>query len=336
MTAESEEPTAVDLHAHLFPTTWLEEAATRPDLYGVEIEAVEDGQVVRRLDTGREFNVTSALSDDVGRLEGLSALGLAQQLAAPPTPMLMYDLERSAAVAVARLYNDSVAALAESSGGRLIPAATVSMCYPDDAVAELDRVVTDLGIRVLFLATSVAGAELDDPRFEPILRRAADLGLLVQLHPCSPDVDVRLQKHALPMLIGNPMETAVAAASLITGGVLDRIPELKVLLVHGGGVFPYLSARMEHGYHQLSRARASARPPRDYFSSFYFDTLVHDESALRFLAATVGAERLVVGTDSPYPMGDFDPLGSLAAAGLSTPAVLHATAQSLIGDSGAQ
>lgn len=323
----------VDLHGHLLPVAWLDEAARHPDRYGVEVSPGERGHVVRRVGDPESFTVIPALSDVPSRLALMDEMGVDAQIMAPPTPLLLNDLERDAAVAISRLYNECVSDVARSSGGRLIPAATVPMAHADVAVQELDHAVSVLGCRMLFLSTSVAGHELDDPRFDPVLRRAAELGVPIQLHPCSPDVDPRLQRRGLPMLLGNPVDTAIAATSLITGGVLDRIPDLDVILVHGGGAFPYLSGRIDHGYHSVAEARCSAEPPRAYLHRFHYDALVHDELALRFLVETVGEDRIVVGTDAPYAMGERRPLEALAAVGLADhEGIRSGNARRLLGD----
>jgi aminocarboxymuconate-semialdehyde decarboxylase len=305
------------MHGHLLPRAWLEEAGRDPERYGVDVFETEHGHTVHRRGDPHGFNVFDGLSDPSMRFRLMDEMCVTSQLVAPPTPLLFHDLDRDAAVAISRLYNETISDLSRNAGGRLIPAATVPMVHQDVAVRELEHAVEQLGCRLLFLSTSIAGAELDDPRFEPILRRAAELGIPIQLHPCSPDVDARLQRRALPILLGNPIDTAIAAASLITGGVLDRIPDLKVMLVHGGGAFPYLSGRMEHGYDVIEKARCSERTPRSYLPRFHYDSLVHDEAALRFLVDTVGSEQVVVGTDAPYPMGDRAPLDSLARVGLA-------------------
>jgi len=249
------------------------------------------------------------------RLAALEALGLDAQLVAPPTPTLLYELEEGPAQAVARLYNESIAEVARGSGGRLIAAGTIPMGHPKLALSELEYAVGHLQIRAIYLSTSVAGRDLGDESFEPVFRRMAELGVPLQLHPSQGGGSHgRLHEHMLYNLLGNPFETAIAAASLISKGVLDRIPELRVVLVHGGGVFPYLSGRMQHGYSASATARGSQRPPRDYFSHFYFDTLVHDPAGLRFLFETVGADRIVIGTDTPYNMGDDHPAKTLEAS----------------------
>jgi aminocarboxymuconate-semialdehyde decarboxylase len=324
--------TTVDMHSHFLPREWILEVAKHTKDYGVEVHPDGDTYVLERSDKGRRFRILPELCDTTGRLGALASMGIDAQLVAPPTPALLYDLDRRQAQAVARLYNETISDIAKQAGGRFIPAATVPMHWPDLAEAELEYAVKTLGFRVLFSSTSIAGVGLEDERFSAILGCVAELGIPLQLHPASAEVPRRLQKNFLPILLGNPIETTIAAAELITGGVLDRHPGLRVILAHGGGAFPFLSGRMQYGYAHIASARSSKLPPRDYLRRFYFDTVVHDPTALRFLADTVGDDRLVIGTDAPYEMADKDPIASLERAGLAdNPAVLGENALQLLG-----
>jgi len=325
----------IDMHGHFLPEAWLEEVGRHPDRYGVEVLSDDDGYQLRAPYRTSSFRVFQRLFDVEDRLATLDSMRLDAQLLAPPTPALLYRLERPAAQAVARLLNETITDIAAAAPARFIPAATVPMGWPDLAVEELDYAVRELGMRLLFVSTTVAGDSLDEDRFDPIWRRAAEHGIPVQIHPASTEVSARLQRNLLQLLVGNPIDTTVAAACLITGGVLDRYPGLDFVLAHGGGAFPYLSGRMEHGYIHVEAARGSAHPPRDYLDRFYYDTVLHDPAALAFLAQTVGPERLVLGTDCPYVLGDADPIASIERAGLGDQrAILGSNAAALLGGRG--
>jgi aminocarboxymuconate-semialdehyde decarboxylase len=234
--------------------------------------------------------------------------------------MVGYGLPEHEAQAFSRLYNETNAAFAQASNGRFVPVATVPMQSSRAAVEELDYAVKSLGIRMVEIGTNINGVNLDEESFRPFFARAADLGVLVQLHPHQDQVagKERLRKYFLSNLIGNPVDTAIAAASLIFGGLLERYPTLNVCLVHGGGALPYLLGRISCGYSQIPEIRTMPRVPEAYFQRFYFDTMTHDTRALTFLHTLAGAERLVLGTDYPYDnTGEQDPLGALQRAGIS-------------------
>lgn len=325
----------IDLHGHLLPDAWLSEVQSDPSTYGIEVTrtiADRNGERFRIVSPEAEpFEVFPALWDAEQRMLKLDELHVTSQLIAPPTPALLYDLPRDNSQAVSRLYNETISDIARNSDERLIPAATVPMSWPKVAVSELEYAAEVLDIRLVFIATKIGTTELDDERFEPFFRRASELNIVVQLHPAMFEVDTRLHEHFLHNLIGNPVETAVAVGRLIAGGVLDRIPDLEFVLVHGGGVFPYIAGRMRHGYHHVSSAAASERSPDEYLRRFHYDTLVHDPDVLRCLADMVGPDRLVVGTDTPYLMADDEPLSSLRRAGLDgDERILSGTAASLL------
>jgi aminocarboxymuconate-semialdehyde decarboxylase len=189
------------------------------------------------------------------------------------------------------------------------------------AVEELDYAVKTLGIHMVEIGTNVNGLNLDEEVFRPFFARATDLGVLVQLHPHQDNVAGRdrLGRYYLSNLIGNPMDTAIAATSLIFGGILERYPVLNVCLVHGGGALPSIIGRVSHGYRHIPEIQTVPRVPEEYFHLFYFDSLTLDSRALAYLYQLVGPEHLVIGTDYPYEnTGERDPLGALERAGLST------------------
>lgn len=323
-------PEIVDLHAHLLPEEWLTTVARDPDAYGLAAVGGDDGAwTLVRPDTGEEFALPRPFWSVPDRLAWMRERGIARQLAAPPTFALFYDLPRPQACAVARLFNETVAAVAKAAGDAFIPAATVPLGWPDAAVAELEHAVEVLGLPIVYVGSKVRDADLDDPELRPFLRRAAELGVAVQIHPAQHLADPRLRRYFFENLIGNPMETAVAAGKLIAAGVLDELPDLRIALVHGGGVLPYLAGRLDHGYRHVPPARNSRDRPSSYLGRFHYDTITHDPRALEYLVRTVGPERLVAGTDAPYAMGDDDPLGTLAAAGLD-PRRLAATADRFV------
>jgi aminocarboxymuconate-semialdehyde decarboxylase len=159
----------------------------------------------------------------------------------------------------------------------------------------------------------VRGADLDDPSLTPVFARIAALGVPVFLHPLNVLGGARVSGYYLHNLLGNPFDTAVAAARLIFGGVLDRFPTLRVCLAHAGGAFPYVLGRLDRGYRVRPECRHLPRPPSAYLEHFFFDTITHSADALRWLIGFVGVERVMLGSDYCFDMGYEDPVGALAA-----------------------
>jgi aminocarboxymuconate-semialdehyde decarboxylase len=322
----------VDIHAHFLPNEWIHTVKRNGAPYGCRISEDERGRVWLRLGTATPFELTTPLFDMNHRLQVISARGFNRQVLSPPMTVVGYNLEWRQAQALSRLFNETAAVTARNSDGRLIPVATVPMQSTGAALEELDYAVKNLGIRMVEIGTNVAGANLDDERFEPFFKRASELGVFVQVHPHHDSVAgvERLSKYFLRNLIGNPVDTAIAGASLIFGGVLDRFSDLEVYLVHGGGALPYLLGRLCHGHCGIAAAQTIPQTPDTYFRRMYFDSIVHEPHALTFLYQLVGADHLMLGTDYPYDnTGDPNPLATLDRAGLPR-------TQNILGDNAAR
>jgi aminocarboxymuconate-semialdehyde decarboxylase len=311
----------IDMHAHFIPPEWIDGLRQNGAKYGCKIEQDSAGRLrINFAGKSKPLGLSPSLSDVDGRIRALASRRLDCQVLAPVMSMVGYHLPEREARAFSRLYNETNAAFARNSSGRFVPVATVPMQFSHAAVEELDYAANTLGIRMIEIGTNVNGLNLDDEMFRPFFARAADLGVIVQLHPHQDEVAgrERLQRYFLGNLIGNPMDTAIAAASIIFGGLLERYPTLNICLVHGGGALPYLLGRISCGYARMPEIRTMPRVPEEYFQRFYFDTMTHDTRALRFLQDLAGPDHLVIGTDYPYDnTGDQDPLGTLERAGIS-------------------
>jgi len=310
----------IDIHAHFTPIDWINELGRNGAEYGSRVRKDKSGRLLLCLGDSGPQPLLPSLSDLADRRKTMVTRRLERQVLSISMSLAGYHLKARQGQALSRLFNETVAATAKESNERFIPVATIPMQSSKAASEELDYAVKKLGIRMVEIGTNINGANLDDKSFRPFFARAAELGVLVQLHPhqdCVAGVD-RLQRYFLNNLIGNPMDTAIAGASLIFGGVLDKFPSLNVSLVHGGGALPYLLGRISYGHSAIKVAHTVPESPSKYFRRFYFDTLVHDPRALRFLNELAGSDRLMLGTDYPYDnTGDKDPLGTLDRAGLA-------------------
>lgn len=303
----SASPRAIDVHAHVFPEAFLER---------IEREGPACGARVDRSRAAGPMIVAGSVSTpplepgfydlDV-RLRRMNRQGVAVQALSLTVPMVHFA-PAEAGLRLARAFNDAVAAAHTAHPGRFVGCATLPMQAPALAVDELERAARLPGMRAVYLGTNVNGRELSDPAFLPVFERCERLRLPVLLHPLSVVGADRLRPFYLHNLLGNPFDTAVAAAHLVLGGVLDRFPRLAVCLPHAGGALPYLVGRIRHGQRVRPEARDGARRPATaYLRRFTYDTISHSPGALRFLVGTVGADRVMVGSDFCFDMGDPRP-----------------------------
>jgi len=210
--------------------------------------------------------------------------------------------------------NDAASAAHVAHPDRFVGCAMLPMQDTARALAELERAAKLPGIKGVYMGTNVGGRELSDPAFFPVFERAAALRLPVLLHPIRVIGAERLAPFYLNNLLGNPFDTAIAAAHLVFGGVLDRLPKLEVCLPHAGGAVPYLHGRLRHGQGVRPETKGKAkRPFSAYLRRFTYDIISHDAGALRYLVATVGADRVMLGTDFCFDMGYERPLAIIQA-----------------------
>jgi aminocarboxymuconate-semialdehyde decarboxylase len=193
--------------------------------------------------------------------------------------------------------------------GRFYGLGTLPLQAPDLAAREMERCVRELGLQGVEIGTHVNDWNLDHSSLFPVLQAAERLGAAVFVHPWDMLGRERMGKYWLPWLVGMPAETSLAICSLIFGGVLERLPRLRVAFAHGGGAFPGTVGRIEHGFHVRPDLCAvdNDKSPRHYLGKFYLDSLVHDADVLRSLVRLVGAERIALGSDYPFPLGEEEP-----------------------------
>lgn len=246
------------------------------------------------------------LTDPTRRLADMDSMGVDVQALSVAPPQFYYWTDPAVGRRLARMQNEHLAELVAGRPDRFVGLGTVPLQDVEAAVSELDHCVTQLDMRGVEICTSVNGLDLDDPRFRPFFARAAELDVVVLLHPHGFTGGARLADYYLINVVGNPLDTTIAATRLISGGLLEALPTLKLCFVHGGGYLPFYASRMDHSWHERpeGRHRIPERPPSSYLHQVYVDCLVYDEAHLGFLIQQMGCEQVVVGTDYPYDMGD--------------------------------
>lgn len=295
----------IDVHAHLIPEPLLEEIQQHPDRYPVRAERKE-GALWFRHRQGYQYPVPPEFFDPAAILAALDRVGLDRRIFSISPTLFFYDLDQAARNRVCRLYNDAAAELTRHED-RLWSMAAVPLPDAKAAVAELERAL-GLGLTGVEIGTNVERHTLDEPEFFPFFQRCAELGVPIFLHPYYVGPKPMMERYYLTNSIGNPLDTAIAAASLIHGGVLERLPGLQSVLAHAGGFFPYQLGRLDHAFRVRREPKVNtARRPSEHLGGVNYDSISHSAAALRFLVELAGAGKVLLGSDYPFDMGPDDP-----------------------------
>jgi aminocarboxymuconate-semialdehyde decarboxylase len=312
--AGDRKPIVIDVHWHHVPrrlVTAVLEGRCRVD------GTVSSSGDVPIIDMANGFHqdLPPDLTDPEAIAAALDGAGVDRVGASLAPPLAHYDSDPQIALEVSRFTNDGFAELVGATGGRVIPLANLPMGDVALAIDETRRVVEDLGFKGVAIGSNVSGRNLGDESLLPFWEEMRRHDLFVFVHGINPLGRDRLKAHQLANLAGLPIDTAVAVASMIFGGVFDRFPGLKVCFSHGGGAFPCLLGRWDHGYRaRLLPKGATIGVPTTYLKDIYCDSLTHDAATLRFLVERVGADHVMLGSDHPFDMGEPDPVGKLKAA----------------------
>ena len=325
----------IDVHSHVIPAEMLRAIERDPQRYGMRINA--DANKLVRSGSGA-LPLFQEFSDAAEKIAGMDRKRIDVSLISPAPFVLFYWLDADIALEASRIINDGIANMAARYPERLQGVGTLPMQNPDAAIAELERVATQHGFRAIELGCSVEDEQLADARFRPVLRRAQELEVFLFTHPYSNVDFCGLENYYLRNLIGNPLHTTIMAANLMFSGALDELRELKICLAHGGGYVPYQIGRFAHGHEVRPETRAHTKSsPRDLARRFYYDALIHDPRALRYLIDLVGADRVAIGTDAPFDMGEEDPTAMIEAvprlSDLEREQIFGGTAMQLLGRS---
>jgi aminocarboxymuconate-semialdehyde decarboxylase len=298
---------AVDVHAHFFPEAYLKLIAEEGAALGAGVDRTDPKGPVLRVHGARTPPLDATYWDVDRRRRVMDRQGVGVHALSLTVPMVYWagaDLGARLAAAV----NDAMVDAHRAFPDRFVGCATLPLQDPARARAELERAARLPGIRGVYVGTNVNGRPLSDPAFEPLFAACAARRLPVLLHPVNVIGAERLAAHYLSNLLGNPFDTAVAAAQLVFGGVLDRHPRLEVCLPHAGGALPYLVGRLQHGQRVRPENRKIARKPFGaYLRRFTYDTISHAPEALRYLIGLVGADRVMLGSDYCFDMGPARP-----------------------------
>jgi aminocarboxymuconate-semialdehyde decarboxylase len=323
---------AVDVHVHVIVPEILRSAAPG-EAWRPEVSRDARGQIVTF--GGRAIRAAIGEFTDVERiLEESAARGIGRVVLSPWVPLLRYDADPSDALRSSRVQNEAISSIAARNPGRVWGLGTVPLQDPEVAAAELETVMRLPGVGGVEVVAAVGTRFIGDDELAPFWAAAASTGAVVMVHPTTTGLSLPVfNRGYLWNTVANPIETAIAAAELAVAGILERHPDLKILLSHAGGALPALGGRLRHADTFQPQARERLREPIEAsLRRFYFDTIAHDPRLLRMLIDWVGAGHVALGSDHPFDMGDPDPVGSVRALGLSADdeqRIVHGTAEAL-------
>lgn len=307
----------VDLHTHILPKHW----PNLKEKYGyggwVELDhhhpckakMIIDGKMFREIDD-------NCYNPDT-RITECDRDGVDVQVLSTVPVMFSYWAKPQDTLDLSQYLNDHLAQVVSENPKRFVGLGTLPMQAPELAVQELRRCIQDLGLAGVQIGSHVNGMNLDHPSLFPIFEEAERLGAAIFVHPWDMLAKDRMSKYWMPWLVGMPTETAIAICSVIFGGVLERLPKLKIAFAHGGGSFPQIIGRLEHGFEMRPDlcATDNPHPPSKYLGRFWVDSLVHTPELLQALVKLLGTNRVCMGTDYPFPLGELAPGKLIREAG---------------------
>ncbi len=310
---------SIDIHTHFMPREYLDLLHREGGRHGVEVVRSDSAGPIIMYE-GHPFGpIDDVFFDAEKRIVDMDAQRVDVHCLSLSPPMV-YWAGAELGLELARVFNDGAAKAASTYPTRFIAIATLPMQDVPAAVAEGERAVKELGMQGFYLGTNVLGKYLDHEDFWPVFELAQSLGVPVFVHPLRVVGAERMEEFYLHNSIGNPTETALTISRMLYSGVPAQFPDLKLCFAHAGGSFPYLVGRLDRTYKMRKECQHLAQPPSSYLKNITFDTITHHPAVLEFLIKSMGPDKVLMGSDYPFDMGDDDPMGSVEAVpGLAQP-----------------
>ncbi len=301
---------AIDVHAHLSPKIMWDTLDSGNDWYGVHLESDDDDQEWLVAGEQRNGPITPKSRFTIEeRINDMDSMGVKMQVVSVAPVIYNYHLDPIQGIQVSREINEEISMMVRSRPDRFVGLATLPMQDVESSVSELRRAVTKLGLKGAEIDTSVNNRNLDESEFLPLFSAAQELGALLFFHPANSPVWQRTARYYLGNTIGFTLEDTLAVAILIFGGILEKYPDLKACVAHGGGSACFGVGRMDRGWAVRPEAKMRIqKPPSTFLRRLYYDCIVHSKTTLQFMINTVGADRIVLGSDWPFDMGLDSPV----------------------------
>jgi len=326
-------PLAIDAHAHILTEETMKlleketpKVAPKLSPLGKDMFELSIAGVPYRPFPKGGFDIEQRLKDMATSEVDMQVLSITPQT-------FLYNQDAGLTTASSIVQNDQIAKHVREHPKRFYGLATLPMQAPKAAADELERSIAKLGLKGAQIASNIMGKNLDEPEFEPVWQVANQHAAFLMIHPNNVAGADRLKNYYLANLIGNPLDTTIAAACLVFGGVIERFPNIRFFMVHGGGFTPYQAGRWQHGWHVRPEPQKHLKkPPAETIRTFYWDTILHGKPALEFLVKEFGAAHVLLGSDYPYDMGTFEcarRIKALSIPELDKVTILNGLAQKL-------
>ncbi len=292
----------IDLHNHFYPKAYMDELSRGRGYARVE----EDGQGRLLIHYEGDYNIVVGPHVDIGdRLEAMDRCGIEMQVLTLTTPSVERE-EPERGIRLAKLANDGFGETVEKHPDRFLAFAALPLQDPEASASELERAVKELGLKGGTLMTNVDGTPLDAEGLMPVYEMAVKLDVPLFIHPTSPINARAMGEYRLVPILGFGVDTTLSVLRLVFGGVLERLPGLKLIASHLGGVFPYLRGRIETGYNAYPECKVKiSEPPSTYLKRIWMDSIIYDSDIIMSAIAFSGADKIVLGSDHPHQIGDL-------------------------------
>jgi aminocarboxymuconate-semialdehyde decarboxylase len=314
----------IDVHTHLFPRPFIEAIAKHGARHGMEVVPGDNGIPVLMMQ-GVPHPDLRPFIDPEQHFERMAAANIDTHVIWQSSRPNVFWADADLALDLCQINNDEYSRLAERDPDRFIGVASVPLQEMSLALSECERAVTKKRLSGVMTNTNVRGRYLDDPYFWPLYELLEQLDAPLFLHPAHPFGADKLKDFHLSFLLGLPADTTLSVARLIFSGTLDRFPKLRLFVPHGGGLLPFLSGRLDHGFAVRPECRKIERRPVEYLDRMLVDSIVFAPDVLKFVTEKAGPAHVALGSDYPYDMADEDPVGLIHKAGF-TPDVAEAIA----------
>lgn len=299
----------IDIHTHILPENiphWAQKFG-----YDGFIHLEHHKPCCARMMIGDKFfrEVEHNCWDGPKRIEDCTATGVDQQVLSTVPVLFHYWAKGQDALETSKFFNDHIAGVVRDHPNRFIGLGTVPLQDPQLAIQEMERCIKELGLAGIEIGSHVNDWNLNAPELFPFFEAAEKLGAAIFVHPWDMMGKEKMNRYWLPWLVGMPAETSLAICSMIFGGIFEKLPKLRVAFAHGGGSFPATIGRIEHGFNVRPDLVAIDNPinPKEYLGKFWLDSLVHDPTMLEYVVNLIGHEKVCLGSDYPFPLGEHHP-----------------------------